>query len=58
MFLKDWEKTDLRAIGMELFGFALLVFGNLIYNSIVKISILESNDVNDEKEKQLLEIEN
>ena len=32
-----WEIVDGLAIGIQLIGFVILVFGNLIYNGIVKL---------------------
>lgn len=35
-----WELVSVGAILLQLLGFLILVFGNLIYNKIIKIPIL------------------
>lgn len=35
-----WESLDWRTILLELFGFILIIIGNLIFNSILKFAFL------------------
>ena len=39
-----WELTGAAPIIMQFFGFAVLVFGNLIYNRIIKIKVFTGPD--------------
>lgn len=40
----DWELTSAGAIIVQFVGFIVLVFGNLIYNKIIKIKIFMDED--------------
>jgi hypothetical protein len=39
-----WELIDGLAITFQLFGFLILIFGNLVYNRIVTFKFLETNE--------------
>ena len=33
----DWENTDWKAIILELIGFSIMLFGNLVFSHILKL---------------------
>lgn len=49
----NWELTSAGAIIVQFVGFVVLVFGNLIYNKIIKIKIFMGDD--DDMKQSLIE---
>jgi len=39
-----WEKLDGAVVGLQLLGFAFLVFGNLIYNELIPLKMFRKKE--------------
>ena len=51
----NWELTSAGAIIVQFIGFVVLVFGNLIYNKIIKIKFFVGDDEGEMKQSLIEE---